>query len=97
MTTLTKVKIADAVTESIGTDRAQSLHLIDSLLDIIKGNFIAGEDLLVSGFGKFEVKDKKSRFGRNPVTGNRMTLPGRKVVVFHPSPMLREKINGQDR
>jgi integration host factor subunit alpha len=93
MTTLTKARIADAVAESIGFDRTQSIQLIDRLLDIIKDRLIAGEDLLISGFGKFEVRDKKARLGRNPATGEPMTLPDHRVIVFRCSTKMRERIN----
>jgi len=91
--TLTKAKIADAVALSLGCDRNQSGRIIECLLDVIKKNLAVGEDLLISGFGKFEVKNKHPRIGRNPATGDPMTLPGRRVVVFRPSTKLRERVN----
>ena len=94
MKTLTKTKIADAVAESLGCDRSRSVMIIESLLEIIKVTLTAGEDLLVSGFGKFEVKRKKPRIGRNPATGEQITLNGRRVVVFRCSRKLRERVNG---
>jgi integration host factor subunit alpha len=95
MPTLTKAKIADAVALSFGCQRNQSARIIESLLDLVKGSLAAGEDLLVSGFGKFEVKKKRPRIGRNPATGEAMTLEGRRVVVFRCSAKLREYINGR--
>jgi integration host factor subunit alpha len=95
MPTLTKAKIADAVALSLGCDLSQSARIIESLLDIIKATLSAGEDLLVTGFGKFEVKKKRTRVGRNPATGESMTLEARRVVVFRPSTKLRERINVQ--
>ena len=93
--TLTKAKIADAVALSLGCDRSQSAKVVESLLVLIKETLATGEDLLVSGFGKFEVKEKEPRVGRNPATGEQMTLDGRRVVVFRCSPKLREHINGK--
>ncbi len=65
------------------------------MLEIIKNTLENGEDMLLSGFGKFCVRDKKKRRGRNPATGDRMMLDARRVVVFKCSGMLRDKINGQ--
>lgn len=93
MSTLTKAKIADAVALSLGCDRSQSGQIVECLLDIIKDTLAAGEDLLLSGFGKFEVKKKRPRAGRNPATGEQMILPGRQVVVFKCSKKLRDRVD----
>jgi integration host factor subunit alpha len=67
---------------------------VETFLALSKNSLIEGEDLLLSGFGKFNVKDKKARRGRNPQTGDELTLDARRVVTFKPSGILRAKING---
>ena len=94
MPTYSKAKIADAVAASLGFDRRRSLQTVESMLRIMKDSLVAGEDILISGFGKFEVRQKEPRMGRNPATGERMRLDGRRVLVFRCSQKLRERING---
>ena len=91
--TLTKAKIIDAVVETNGFTRIQSIETVEILLELIKRSLESGEDVLISGFGKFCVKKKKKRRGRNPATGKAMMLRPRKVVTFHCSGKLKEKIN----
>jgi integration host factor subunit alpha len=69
--------------------------MLETLLELIKGNLEKGEDVLISGFGKFCVKKKNERRGRNPATGNDMLLDSRRVVTFRCSHLLRDKINGE--
>jgi integration host factor subunit alpha len=76
--------------------RRQSADLVESLLEIIKQTLESGEDVLISRFGKFCVKDKKKRRGRNPQTGHDMALDARRVVTFRCSGVLRDKINGKN-
>jgi len=77
----------------MGFTKKQSADVIESLLDIIKTSLAQGDDVLVSGFGKFCVKDKRPRRGRNPATGQDLLLRERKVVTFKCSGKLRNKIN----
>jgi len=90
---LTKNHIIDSIQNSLGYPRNQSVDLTESLLEIIKKSLEKGEDIMISGFGKFCVKEKKQRRGRNPATGEDMMLDPRKVVTFTCSGKLREKIN----
>ena len=92
--TLTKAQLVDTIQNDIGLPRKKSSELVETLLEIIKINLENGEDVLISGFGKFCVKAKKERRGRNPATGEDMMLAPRKVVTFSCSPVLRKKING---
>lgn len=92
---LTKANLVDAIKNESGLTRKQSFELVEALLKIIKRNLENGEDVLISGFGKFCVKEKKERKGRNPATGEDMMLAPRKVVTFRCSPVLRERINEQ--
>jgi integration host factor subunit alpha len=73
--------------------REESISTIEALLEIIKQTLESGEDLLISRFGKFIVKEKKSRRGRNPETGKDLTLNARRIVTFRCSKNLREKLN----
>jgi integration host factor subunit alpha len=68
---------------------------VEDLLELIKGTLENGEDLMISGFGKFCVKEKNARKGRNPATGEDLLLDSRKVITFKCSQGLREKINNQ--
>ena len=92
--TLTKANIVEAVSEQIGYPKNQSFEVIETLLEIIKRTLESGEDVLVSGFGKFRIKEKHKRRGRNPATGEDMMLEPRMVVTFNCSRKLRDKING---
>ena len=89
---LTKNEIISKV-HDLGFTKKQSTEVIESILEIIKGSLANGDDVLVSGFGKFCIRQKRSRRGRNPATGEDLTLHARKVVTFKCSGKLREKIN----
>ena len=91
---LTKNDIVTGVHE-LGFTKKKSFEIIEALLEIIKSTLEKNEDVLVSGFGKFCVKQKKKRRGRNPATGDDLILKERKVVTFKCSGKLRDKINGQ--
>jgi integration host factor subunit alpha len=93
MTTLTKVDLVAAMAEANGYPRAQAVELVDFLIELIKSKLAAGEDVLISGFGKFCVKEKQERRGRNPATGEDMVLNARRVVTFRCSGQLRDKLN----
>ncbi len=93
--TLTKAHIVEAVAEQNGYTKDRSFKIIETLLEIIKSTLESGEDVLISGFGKFSVRDKKERKGRNPATGDGMMLRARRVVTFKFSDGLREKISGK--
>lgn len=92
---LTKNDIKQKVRE-LGYTQEESAAVVEILIEIIKNRLANGEDVLVSGFGKFMVKDKAPRKGRNPATGEDLMLDSRKVVTFRCSGRLREKMNGQD-
>ena len=91
--TLTKSHIVEAISEQVGFTKKQSVETVEALLEIIKRTLENGDDVLVSGFGKFCVNEKRARRGRNPATGADMMLAPRKVVTFKCSGKLREKIN----
>jgi integration host factor subunit alpha len=91
---LTKNDIITSVHE-LGFTKKKSVEVIETLLEIMKSTLEEGEDVLISGFGKFCIKKKKERRGRNPATGSDLILKERKVVTFKCSGKLRDKINGQ--
>jgi len=91
--TLTKAHIARTIHDRLHFTNDRSTQLVDSLLEILKKTLEDGEDILISGFGKFCVKNKRGRRGRNPHTGEDLMLPPRNVVVFICSGVLRDKVN----
>ena len=90
---LTKAIIVESVHEQLGLPKNDCSELVEDLLEIIKSTLASGDDVLVSGFGKFDVMEKKERKGRNPATDEEMTLPARRVVTFKCSGKLRDLIN----
>lgn len=90
---LTKAQIIEEISNRNGFTMKKSTDLVESLLEILKGTLASGDDVLISGFGKFCVKEKDSRRGRNPATGEDMMLSARKVVTFKCSASLRDEIN----
>jgi len=91
---LTKADIIAAIHQELGFTKNQSIELVEQLLEIIKSTLEKGEDVLISGFGKFCIKEKRERRGRNPATGGDLILRPRRVVTFKCSGRLREKVNG---
>jgi len=91
---LTREHLINSVSNHVGLPKRKSTVLVESLLEIIEKTLENGEDVLISGFGKFCVREKNERMGRNPQTGSEMMLGLRIVVVFKCSRVLRDKING---
>ncbi|HUT71785.1 MAG TPA: integration host factor subunit alpha [Desulfatiglandales bacterium] len=92
---LTKEDLIDSIYNRFDFSKAKSAHMVESLLETIKNTLASGEDVLISGFGKFIVMKKRERRGRNPQTGDDLTLKSRKVVRFRWSEVLRQKMNGE--
>ena len=90
---LTKDDIVKALAKENGYLRNQAGELIETLIELIKSSLTSGDDVLISGFGKFCVKEKRERRGRNPVTGKDMILAPKRVVTFKCSGQLRDKMN----
>ena len=90
---LTKSHLIDTIAEKNGFTKIKSTQTVETLLEIIKSTLASGDDVLVSGFGKFCVKEKRERKGRNPATGEDMILAPRRIVTFKCSRKLRDKIN----
>ena len=93
---LTKAQIVNSIYNRLDISKNTSIEVVQSLLEIIKRTLADGEDVLITGFGKFCVKDKEKRRGRNPQTGKDMTLRPRRVVTFRCSGVLRDRINGRN-
>lgn len=94
--TLTKADIVREVYEKHDhLTKAQATEAVESFLRLSKASLIKGSDLLLSGFGKFNVRNKNPRRGRNPQTGDDLTLDARRVVTFKPAGILRKKVNGE--
>jgi integration host factor subunit alpha len=94
---LTKKDIVERVCDGLGFPRNQSIEIVESLLELMKSTLVSGDDLLVSGFGKFCVKEKAERKGRNPATGEDMMLKPRRIVTFSCSGKLRDKVNAGNK
>ena len=92
--TLTKAHIVEALAKQNGYTKKLSVEIVETILEIIKRSLESGEDVLISGFGKFCVKVKQKRRGRNPSTGEEIILEPRRIVTFTCSRKLRDKING---
>ena len=91
--TLTKANLIDNISEFTGFSKNRATRIVELTLEIMKKSLESSENVLISGFGKFSVNQKKARKGRNPATGADLMLPARKVVVFKCSGKLRDKIN----
>ena len=91
MATVTKVQIADRVHDACGGEVAEAMALVEGTLAAVKDALAGGEDVLISGFGKFRVRDKKARKGRNPKTGEELEVASRRVVTFHAAAELRDR------
>ena len=91
--TLTKLKLADFLFEKIGFNKREAREFIDAFFDLVVSQLVDGRDAKISGFGNFEVRNKPARPGRNPRTGESVTIPSRRVVTFKASGALKEKIN----
>jgi integration host factor subunit alpha len=92
---LTKADIIESVHQQLGLPKNKSDEVVEQLIETIKSTLASGEDVLVSGFGKFCVNKKKERRGRNPATGDSIMLRPRRVVTFKVSGKLRRRINGE--
>lgn len=90
---MTKAGIAERISIKLGVSKKESADFLELVIAVIKETLDAGEQVKISGFGKFEVKQKKDRKGRNPQTGETITISARKIMSFKPSTTLRTSIN----
>jgi integration host factor subunit alpha len=93
--TLTKIQIVESIQNQTSFSKNRSLQIVETLLEVIKSTLASGEDVLVSNFGRFCVKEKAERRGRNPATGDDLMLEPRKVVTFRCSGKLRNRVNSK--
>ena len=91
--TLIKIEIVNMLNEHIGIPKVECTRIIESFFDIIKSELDKGNPVMVSGFGKWTVKAKRERKGRNPQTGEDLSIRARKVITFRPSAVLRDTLN----
>jgi integration host factor subunit alpha len=92
--TFTKALIAKKIADDCGFMKGEAMEVVEKLLEIVKKRLAAGEGVVISGFGKWSVKSKHARRGRNPQTGEKIVLDARKVVTWKYSPRLKSAING---
>ena len=90
---LTKIDLIDMIYSELDIPKKECINLVESFFDIIKDELAKGNDVMISGFGKWSVKQKRPRIGRNPQTGEQMIIDARRVVKFKPSVVLRNTIN----
>ena len=95
--TLTKAGIAQKIANDCGFMKGEASEIIEKMLDIMKSKLIAGEDIMISGFGKWHVRSKRQRRGRNPQTGKDIILDPRRVVTWSYSPVLKKAVNAADK
>jgi integration host factor subunit alpha len=93
---MTKIDIVNSVYENLDISKKDSVRIVESVFEIIKDELDKGKAVKISGFGKWTVKAKKERRGRNPQTGKEMTIDARKVITFKPSNVLRDALNSGD-
>ena len=90
---MTKINIVEMLYDHVGIPKTECVNLVESVFEIIKDEFSKGNPVMISGFGRWTVKSKKERKGRNPQTGEGIILAARKVVTFKPSLILKDKLN----
>lgn len=94
--TVTRANLSDAVHQQVGLSRTESSELVKSILDHVTETLVDGETVKLSSFGTFMVRSKSGRMGRNPKTGEEVPITPRRVLVFRPSHVLKDLINGTD-
>ena len=92
---MTKADIVDKINTTTGISKKDSFDILEAVFSIMKDTLESGEKIKVPGFGNFEVKDKKERKGRNPTTGETITITARRILTFKPSVVLKSAINGK--
>jgi integration host factor subunit alpha len=92
---MTKADIVERVSERCGIPKKDSIEMVESVFNILKDTLENGEEIKISGFGKFEVKSKHARKGRNPQTGDAITIEARRILTFKPSTILKYNINSK--
>ena len=91
--TVTRADLSEAVYREIGLSRSESATLVETVIDHISGSLLKGETVKLAGFGTFSLRDKKERIGRNPKTGKEVPITSRRVLVFKPSQIMRDRVD----
>jgi integration host factor subunit alpha len=94
MNTLTRADLAEAMNRKLGLSRSDSLTMVESILDLMSDALADGENVKISGFGTFLLRDKSERIGRNPKTGVEVPITPRRVLTFRASQMLKDRVAG---
>jgi integration host factor subunit alpha len=90
---MTKADLVSAISEQANLPKSAASEIFEELLGILKDTLESGEEVKISGFGNFVVKEKQERRGRNPQTGEEITIDSRKILTFRPSAMLKSRLN----
>ena len=90
--TLTRMDLSEAVFRDVGLSRNESADLVESVLDHISDALVAGENVKISSFGTFSIRDKSQRIGRNPKTGEEVPIKPRRVLTFRPSHLMKDRV-----
>jgi integration host factor subunit alpha len=93
--TMTKAELIEAVYSKVGISKKESADLVEMIFDTMKDTLSKGQKIKISGFGNFVVREKRSRMGRNPQTGESMEISARRVLTFRPSQVLKNDLNGE--
>lgn len=93
--TITRADLAESIYEQVGLSRSESSDFVESILDLISSTLVDGENVKISSFGSFTIRQKDARIGRNPKTGVEVVISPRKVIVFRASHVLKERINSK--
>ena len=97
MATLTRMDLAEAVFREVGLSRAECAQLVESVLDHVSEALVKGEQVKISSFGTFSVRDKGARIGRNPKTGEEVPIEPRRVLTFRPSHLMKDRVAAGNR
>lgn len=95
--TITRADLSEAVYQEVGLSRNESAELVESVLDEISQNLVEGDNVKISSFGSFIVRSKDGRIGRNPKTGEEVPIEPRRVLVFRPSQVLKDRVSGHGK
>lgn len=90
--TLTRMDLSEAVFREVGLSRNESADLVESVLDHMSDALVAGEQVKISSFGTFSIRDKAARVGRNPKTGEEVPINPRRVLTFRPSHLMKDRV-----
>lgn len=95
--TLTRMDLAEAVHDQVGLSRNDSAQLVESVLDHVSDALVAGEQVKISSFGTFSLRDKNARIGRNPKTGEEVPITPRRVLSFRPSHLMKDRVSAGNK